>query len=479
MAGKLTSSGNPLGLQFQIDWTRKNKLKDAEKGTEGGLLLWVHENLAWGQYSESGAHTPIDWTWIELLEYLSAAWPYLRYERGYPLGLNPIWPAKLRDSAESRWQALPDDLCRFEEEQLFAFEDTHDLARGVQGLFLPSVWLVKEGNLMTVGTERATIHRPLDETIKTLSQLGDAIYARIARLEDKRSQIARNAWDNRLNIDPWKFVHIASEWPSEELRKLVGDQDVRAAFEIEENEFEITEPLEIAGLTRGYLGVEQLKSVIEKVRQLRKINTPKLDDLSGECTELLENSKERKPYNQGYQLAHWVREKVGTSPSSTPFDIHGYLEMLAVPIDDIDLGNDFLDAVACWGPRHGPVIWVNRNEKHRKTEGARRTTLSHELCHLLVDRHGALPLADVINGNVPKWVEQRADAFAAELLLPRKVAANAVDPRADIEEIVTSLSRKYNVSRELTAWQIRNSGIDLSPSSHSKLRSMVSDPHDF
>ncbi len=116
---------------------------------------------------------------------------------------------------------------------------------------------------MTVGTERATIHRPLDETIKTLSQLGDAIYARIARLEDKRSQIARNAWDNRLNIDPWKFVHIASEWPSEELRKLVGDQDVRAAFEIEENECEITEPLEIAGLTRGYLGVEQLKSVIE------------------------------------------------------------------------------------------------------------------------------------------------------------------------------------------------------------------------
>ena len=32
MAGKLTSSGNPLGLQFQIDWTRKNKLKDAERG---------------------------------------------------------------------------------------------------------------------------------------------------------------------------------------------------------------------------------------------------------------------------------------------------------------------------------------------------------------------------------------------------------------------------------------------------------------
>ena len=64
---------------------------------------------------------------VELLEFLSNAWPYLEFEFGYPFGLNPIRPAWLRSEAEVRWQSMPDELVREEEEELLAYEETHDL----------------------------------------------------------------------------------------------------------------------------------------------------------------------------------------------------------------------------------------------------------------------------------------------------------------------------------------------------------------
>jgi len=46
--------------------------------------------------------------------------------------------------------------------------------------------------------------------------------------------------------------------------------------------------------------------------------------------------------------------------------------------------------------------------------------------HLLVDRKGFLPLVEVFGGYAPKGAERRANAFAAELLLPRSVAFHDV-----------------------------------------------------
>jgi Zn-dependent peptidase ImmA (M78 family) len=114
------------------------------------------------------------------------------------------------------------------------------------------------------------------------------------------------------------------------------------------------------------------------------------------------------------------------------------------------------------GPKHGPAVWLNKNEKHLSNEGARRATLAHEMCHLLVDRGGALPLAEVVNGNIPKTVEQRANAFAAEFLLPREIARQALAKFTSGLELISDLSNRYGVSRELAARQVENSGAVLS-----------------
>ncbi len=395
------------------------------------------------------------------------------------LGLRPIWPSKLRDEAEARWQTVPEDIGNEEEEELFAFEETHDLARGVQGLFAPSVWLVREGGLMTIGSRRTTSRRPREETINTLERFAEAIRARIANLDDERSKLAVRGWNDRLRLDLWSLAEIATHWPQDQLRSAAETDDPRQAFEIEGDNFYMTELLEIAGLTRGFLGVEQLMAVFSLLKSLGHIDTPELDGLSAEACHLLGDDADGKPYNQGYRLANWLRDKPGVAKADGRVDVDGLVSGLGVYVEEVELANNLLDAVGCWGPRHGPAVWINRNEKHIKVEGARRSTLAHELCHLLVDREGGLPLADVINGNAPKWVEQRADAFAAELLFPRRLATAELSLNTNIDACVGRLTKQYGVSRELTAWQIRNSGIHLSAADYAALRAMVSNPERF
>ncbi len=452
----------------------------AESATYGELLLWIRENLVWGAVDAAGDETAVVWSWIELLEFLSNAWPYLLNESGYPLGLRPIWPAKLRDEAEARWQAVPEDIGQAEEEELFAFEETHDLARGVHGLYAPSVWLVAEGEMMTIGSRKITIRRPLEETIATLEQFGETIRARVADLADQRSKAAVRGWDDRLSLDPWSLAEIATKWSEDELKSAVGTDDLWQAFEIEGDRFHMTELLAVAGLTRGFLGVQQLIAIFGLLKALGHVDTPKLNDLSAEARELLQDDADTRPaFHQGYRLAHWFRDKPGIANANGRVDVDGLFSDLGVYVAEVDLQNNLLDAVACWGPRHGPCVWINQNEKHVKVEGARRSTLAHELCHLLIDRDGGLPLADVVNGNAPRWVEQRADAFAAELLLPRALAAGGLSADSDIHAHLEKLTNRYGVSRELTAWQIRNSGVSLSPGDFAALKALVSSPERF
>jgi Zn-dependent peptidase ImmA (M78 family) len=116
-----------------------------------------------------------------------------------------------------------------------------------------------------------------------------------------------------------------------------------------------------------------------------------------------------------------------------------------------------LDAVAVWGPRHGPVVLMNTSEGARCShEYGRRSTLAHEICHLLLDREHGLPMAEVLGGLTPESLEQRARAFAVEFLLPRSQAIAAMHGGGSVESILAGLKDKYQVSREVAAWQIVN-----------------------
>jgi len=75
-----------------------------------------------------------------------------------------------------------------------------------------------------------------------------------------------------------------------------------------------------------------------------------------------------------------------------------------------------LEAIAAWGPRHGPVILLNQaaNQQTEQVKPANlyreRSTLAHEICHLLIDRERALPVSEVLGGGAPEYAKISPEA---------------------------------------------------------------------
>ena len=98
--------------------------------------------------------------------------------------------------------------------------------------------------------------------------------------------------------------------------------------------------------------------------------------------------------------------------------------------------------------------------------------MAHELGHLLMDRGGLLPVAEVKGGAVSEEAEARANAFAAELLLPQKEAAAwmARAEKRGAKAALAKLCRHYGVSKKSAAWQALKANVDLPPNVEKVLR---------
>ncbi len=141
-------------------------------------------------------------------------------------------------------------------------------------------------------------------------------------------------------------------------------------------------------------------------------------------------------------------------------------------IQKIEMANCPMEAVAAWGEMHGPAIilntWTGSRAAH---EHGRRATLAHEIAHLILDQDRALPAGEVLGGRTPEYLEKRARAFAAEFLLPRVAAEEALRNESSMEDAANYLKSFYKVSTELLAWQINNSSARalLSPEDQTRL----------
>jgi len=218
-----------------------------------------------------------------------------------------------------------------------------------------------------------------------------------------------------------------------------------------------------------------MSDVIARLRDIPPTLTPVLDDLANAFVARGEVF-ETKPHEQGYEAALWLRERLHRGDDS--INPEQLLREWGVMIVACDLEEPNIEAIAVWGPRHGPAVLVNSAARYRSSY-RRNVTLAHEIAHLLLDRHGALPLAEVLGGNVPKLVEQRARAFAAELLLPRGVASRAFTSEGEPERTLVRLSSTYGVSHEVVAWQARNADRPLPVEVEHFLQYKVSRPNLF
>jgi Zn-dependent peptidase ImmA (M78 family) len=221
-----------------------------------------------------------------------------------------------------------------------------------------------------------------------------------------------------------------------------------------------------------------MRSVLQRVRQIPRLDLPGLDGVAGLAQEVVGRMADSPPFEQGYELAGWLRSSI-TSDGQSANDPEVMLRNWGIRLARLPRLDPRIDAVCCWGPRHGPAILGNPAGRHMRTRGATRATLAHEIGHLLLDRAGALPLGEVLGGRTPQRAEARASAFAAELLLPRAVAREEFRAAPGAEAAVRRMTGRYKVSRELVAWQIKNSGEVLTRDEHAYLRKLVSEPARF
>lgn len=364
---------------------------------------------------------------IAFLEHLAESWPFLRLEEVWPLDRPLLHPGRAVDLADSG------GLSDRERADVRSWVARHNLTEGLADA--QDVVVVREGRESVLWDGR--VHRTrLDHLIEDLERVGDTICRETADLPLE----VRSRWHERDALIPNDFRSL--EVGSEEELSLPQSGQLRAVARM---------------IRRHVLQPDERQRLLDTVhRAVRGPIEPDLRHLAAEATALIatEPWKSRPAYEQGVQLASWLRERLGQTGRVEPRRV---LERWGVLVHEEELRGRF-DAIALWDDDTAAII-VNLSGRHARTQSGRRATLAHEIGHLLVDRDGALPVAEVLGGGAPRYAEARANAFAAQYLVPRAEIERwcRKAPHSEAERTVMAIAGRYRASRQLVAHQLRNS----------------------
>jgi Zn-dependent peptidase ImmA (M78 family) len=383
-------------------------------------------------------------------------------EESYPLDLDINSPSEVLREAERIWKDLPSLQRERAEEAVYRFTLVHDLSQALRGIELPPLWLMREGNTMWVdwgggyGPRASRRQLPLGAVTSGLEAFAEIIIRRFEHISDDRAQYLRQIWSERdKSLSDRQLLKLRTGLHGGELDELlsvVGHGLLREPIQREVL-------FAAARMTRGLVTPHTIKQMLDRIRTVPSVNIEVLNALSKVATNELHAVADSVPFEQGYYLARWFRGQHGIVGSDQRVRPETILRSWGIEVENFDFGDftDNLDALAVWGSQNGPHILINSRSGRSTTPSGRTFTLAHEICHLLVDRMSSLPIAEVLGGRSPAVSEKRANAFAAEALLPRRIAAEALAHRSGIASCVKDLANRFGVSEELVSWQIRNS----------------------
>ncbi|ERJ17531.1 Putative DNA-binding protein [Salinisphaera shabanensis E1L3A] len=442
--------GQAPGLQFELS---RKCASDSEAWGYGRAFL--DNETVWSAESDA----PLKWAWIDLLEFLGRNWPWLCLEQQYPINLNPVRLVDLHDEAERRWADMSDERVEAEDEQLCRFVGRHDLAAAFKGMFVESLMVLRQGAQYEIYSARLerSLWLPKAAVQEALVEVGNTLAEWLGDTSDARADAALAQWRDRETRLRERQVAILSGLSVATLRDLEGDQPSAAFWELPAGDASQsdTELLAAARMSGPALGNADRGYLLEMVRNAPHRTVSTLDDV---CTALRDSlALVGPPHEQGYAAANWLRTRLGVDTASG-MNVEAWLDDWNIDVREIKRDQMPLDAVAAWGPHHGPMILLNVAQRARPSKPAgRASTLAHEMAHLLLDRDGALPMAEALGGATPAYVEKRANAFAAELLLPRSAAAGWLRKGEGVGRVLRQLRTRFKVSEELAGWQIYNS----------------------
>lgn len=116
---------------IELELTPINK-----KGADASLLWAKGRLLIAGEpaiASEDG--DVVEWTWLDVLEWVAKHWSALLLEQAYPFNVSTLGMGTLMRDLNRRWEDMPEDRVEDEEEQALQFLARHDLASAFKGIF--------------------------------------------------------------------------------------------------------------------------------------------------------------------------------------------------------------------------------------------------------------------------------------------------------------------------------------------------------
>ncbi len=332
--------------------------------------------------------------------------------------------------------------------------------------------LTREGRQLNITDGRKEWTVDFLPALLALERLGQLLFNRLH--DPNMPDVELDSWAMRDQVATEEAVSAASGTPDAPvLRHLI--ELLKSSNERFDFMNLVKEPPELVVLARmlpSGLSNQAMNGLLDMIDAVPKTpSSARLDELSRQALEVINSRSEQKHYRQGYELAAWLRGILSKSPD-VRVDSEELLRSWDVAVSEDDFIKQ-VDAIAVWGPSHGPSVIVNKSGVHAQTRRGRRATVAHELCHVLIDRQTALPAVEVLGGRVSNRVEARARAFAAEFLAPRDSVAHIVRRSASIVTALEEAQEVYDVSVPLTAWQITNSGVALSARDRNLLRRLA------
>lgn len=134
------------------------------------------------------------------------------------------------------------------------------------------------------------------------------------------------------------------------------------------------------------------------------------------------------PWEQGELLADDVLSRFNHH-DKVPVDVGRMLRRLGIECNEIVLSDTHIRAISLLGPHHNPSIFTNDAYKDGTYPWILRFSMAHELAHLLVDRDRGQSVSVASGPWAPLGIEQRANAFAAALLIPESAVNTIVSTR--------------------------------------------------
>ncbi|MBF8272673.1 MAG: hypothetical protein HW380_1778 [Magnetococcales bacterium] len=368
--------------------------------------------------------------WDSLLDHLARCWHSIGIEEPYPLRFNPESPMGFLEDAmaELRNMGLSKNAFVEEEVKIFAFSDRHNLAAGMPNLFLPPLFILREGNDVRIVTETDDVRLPFGQVMKQLEALGSAI-ADAIHSQSPRGGMILDAWSQRDHALPVNdALAMLIGVPPSLVGEIAANDDPSEVFGY--TGWDSPSPRVLAArMTQHCLEPKEIRMVMDRIaRASLGKTTPEFTNLRREAGQQLESLASERHFRQGYELAKWLRSTLSVSADRT-VDPDQLLRSWGVTVEPSRELPDEIDAVALW-------------------EGS-------QACVIIKP----LPSVEILGGRMPVLVEKRANACAAELLLPRTQVEQVLPESLSADAVTTAmngLTERFDVSRTLTGHQMEN-----------------------